>query len=82
MLADYHNVAGGEPELRREVHEQPGEVRHHAGPRRASSTCRSVHEAGYLNEDFASAKFTDGLTAVATGKAAHYPMITFGVPAI
>jgi raffinose/stachyose/melibiose transport system substrate-binding protein len=35
-----------------------------------------VHKLGYLNRDFPSAKFTDGLTAIATGKAAIYPMLT------
>jgi raffinose/stachyose/melibiose transport system substrate-binding protein len=39
-----------------------------------------VHEAGYLNKDFASAKYEEGLSAVATGKAAHYPMLTVAIP--
>ena len=43
---------------------------------------QELNELGLLNEDFASDLFTDGLTAVATGEAAHYPMITFGIPAI
>ena len=42
---------------------------------RASSTSRQVHEAGYFNKDFASAKFNDGVKAIATGKAAHYPQL-------
>ena len=36
---------------------------------------QEVAEAGYLNKDFASAKLTDGVKAVATGKAAHYPQL-------
>ena len=43
---------------------------------------QDVFEAGYLNEDFASATFDDGVKAVATGKAAHYPMLTFAISAI
>ena len=36
-----------------------------------------VHKLGYTNRDYPSAKFTDGLTALATGKAAIYPMLSF-----
>ena len=36
---------------------------------------QEVHEAGYFNKDFASAKLNDGVKAVATGKAAHYPQL-------
>ncbi|WP_370674958.1 ABC transporter substrate-binding protein [Pleomorphomonas sp. PLEO] len=36
-----------------------------------------VFKAGYLNEDFGSASFDDGLRMVAKGEGVHYPMITF-----
>ncbi len=35
-----------------------------------------THADGYYNKDFASAKFDDGAKAIATGTAAHYPMLT------
>ncbi len=38
-----------------------------------------VNKAGYLNPDFGAATFDDGLRMVATGEAAHYPMLTFAV---
>ena len=38
-----------------------------------------VFKAGYLNEDFGVAKFDDGVRMVATGEAAHYPMLTFAL---
>jgi raffinose/stachyose/melibiose transport system substrate-binding protein len=41
-----------------------------------------VFKAGYLNEDFAAAKFDDGVRMVATGEGAHYPMLTFAIGAI
>lgn len=43
---------------------------------------QEVFEAGYLNEDFASATFDDGMRKVAMGEGAHYPMLTFAVPTI
>jgi len=36
---------------------------------------QQVKDAGYLNKDFASAKLNDGMKAVATGAAAHYPQL-------
>jgi raffinose/stachyose/melibiose transport system substrate-binding protein len=41
-----------------------------------------VFKAGFLNEDFASATFTDGVRMVATGEGAHYPMLTFAIGGI
>jgi raffinose/stachyose/melibiose transport system substrate-binding protein len=37
---------------------------------------QEVHDAGYLNSDFASAKMVDGLAQLASGKGAHYPILT------
>lgn len=41
-----------------------------------------VFKAGFLNEDFAAAKFDDGVRMVATGEGAHYPMLTFAIGGI
>ena len=83
MLADFHNVEAAEPGLGRGLHEQQGEVRHDPrGVLAGFQHLQTSQDAGYLNEDFASATFNEGLEAVATGKAAQYPMITFGIPAI
>ncbi|MDN4490235.1 extracellular solute-binding protein [Demequina sp. SYSU T00068] len=40
---------------------------------------QEVYEAGYLNEDFASATFADGVRMVAQGEGAHYPMLSFAL---
>lgn len=37
---------------------------------------QEVAEAGYFNEDFASATFPDGARMVAEGEGAHYPMLS------
>ena len=39
-------------------------------------------EAGWFNEDFASALLDDGIRMIATGEGAHYPMLTGTVSAI
>jgi raffinose/stachyose/melibiose transport system substrate-binding protein len=38
-----------------------------------------VFKGGNLNEDFGVAKFGNGVRMVATGEAAHYPMLTFAL---
>ncbi|WP_296665544.1 extracellular solute-binding protein [Demequina sp.] len=40
---------------------------------------QEVFEAGYLNKDFASATFVDGVRMVAQGEGAHYPMLSFAL---
>ena len=35
-----------------------------------------------MNEDFGAASYDDGVRMVATGEAAHYPMLTFAIGAI
>lgn len=41
-----------------------------------------VHKLGYTNRDYASAMYTDGVTAVGSGKAAIYPMLTAAASAL
>ncbi len=40
---------------------------------------QDVFDAGYLNEDFASATYDDGVRMIAEGTGAHYPMLTSNV---
>ncbi len=35
-----------------------------------------MHDAGYLNKDFASAKLTTACAMLAKGEGAHYPILT------
>jgi raffinose/stachyose/melibiose transport system substrate-binding protein len=43
---------------------------------------KDVHDAGLMNDDFGAASYDDGLRMVATGEAAHYPMLSFAVGAL
>ncbi len=38
-----------------------------------------VFKAGFLNEDFGSASYDDGLRMVSKGEGVHYPMLTFAI---
>lgn len=39
----------------------------------------AVFKAGFLNEDFGSASYDDGLRMVSKGEGVHYPMLTFAI---
>ena len=82
VLADFNNVRAANPNFAEDYTEQQGQVRDHPEGAGRFEHLQDVNEAGYLNDDYASAKFADGVAAVATGKAAHYPMITFAMNAI
>jgi raffinose/stachyose/melibiose transport system substrate-binding protein len=40
---------------------------------------QDVHDAGYLNKDFASINFDKALRKLAAGEGVHYPMLTFAI---
>jgi raffinose/stachyose/melibiose transport system substrate-binding protein len=82
VLANHHNVQAANPGFAEDY--TSNEAKFATTPEALAGFQRlqELNEAGYLNEDYASDLFTDGLTAVATGEAAHYPMITFGVSGI
>ena len=82
VLADFHNVAASNPTFADDYTNNKAKYATTPEAEEGFQHLQDVKDAGYLNDDFASAKFPDGLEAVATGKAAHYPMITFGIPAI
>jgi raffinose/stachyose/melibiose transport system substrate-binding protein len=82
VLADYHNVEAAHPGWAEEYTNNEAKYATTPEAEAGFQHLQDVQDAGYLNEDYASAKFTEGLEAVATGKAAQYPMITFGIPAI
>jgi raffinose/stachyose/melibiose transport system substrate-binding protein len=76
VLGDYHNVQEAEPSFAED---------YTAGDTGYSSNevaddgfehLQEVHAAGYLNKDFASSDYNDGIRMIAKGEAAHYPMLT------
>ena len=81
MLGDFANVAAQDPEWaeqytanKRKYADQPA--------LQAFKNQQDAFESGYFNKNFASAKYDDGIKAVATGTAAHYPMLTSAISAI
>lgn len=79
VLADYFNVQAAEPDFAERYTNNEAKYAESEAALRGFQYLQDVFEAGYMNEDFGAAKFTDGMGMVATGTAAHYPMLTFGI---
>ncbi|MGH3877477.1 MAG: ABC transporter substrate-binding protein [Actinophytocola sp.] len=77
VLADFHNVAAVEPDFADDYTANETNYTRSAAAFKGFQRLQQVHDAGYLNKDFAAASFEDGLRELATGKGAHYPILTF-----
>jgi raffinose/stachyose/melibiose transport system substrate-binding protein len=75
VLGDYHNVEAQVPDFAAQY--TAGQAKYATTPAAVAGFqhIQEVHEAGYFNKDFASAKLNDGIKAIATGTAAHYPQL-------
>jgi raffinose/stachyose/melibiose transport system substrate-binding protein len=82
VLADFANVLVEDPEWAEAYTANERKYAEDEVAIRGFENLQEVFEAGYLNEDFASATFDDGMRKVALGEGAHYPMLTFAVPTI
>ncbi len=82
VLGDFANVLVEDPEWAEAYTANERKYAEDAVAVRGFEHLQEVYEAGYLNEDFASATFDDGMRKVALGEGAHYPMLTFAVPTI
>jgi raffinose/stachyose/melibiose transport system substrate-binding protein len=78
VLADYHNVAAADPNWSQKY--TAGQVKYAQEPAvKGFQRLEEVHKAGYENKDYRSMKFEAGMKLLASGKGAHFPMLTFAV---
>jgi raffinose/stachyose/melibiose transport system substrate-binding protein len=81
VLADFYNVQAADPDWAEKY--TAGEAKYADEPGlKGFERLQEVYEAGFLNEDFASATFDDALRMVGAGEGTHYPMLTFAVSTI
>jgi raffinose/stachyose/melibiose transport system substrate-binding protein len=80
VLADFYNVLADEPGFAEAYTANQVHFADTPAAMRGFQHLQEVYEAGYLNEDFAAALYTDGLGMLANGEGVHYPMLTFAVP--
>lgn len=76
VLGDFHNVLQAEPEFPEQY--TAGQVKYATSPAavKGFEHQQEVFQAGYFNEDFASAEYLDGLQKLAQGEGVHYPILT------
>ena len=76
VLGDFHNVSAAEPGFAADY--TAGRTKYATSPAavKGFTHLQQLHDAGYLNSDFASAKMEDGLAKLAKGQGAHYPILT------
>jgi raffinose/stachyose/melibiose transport system substrate-binding protein len=82
VLADFHNVSAADPGFADKYTANQAKYATTPAALAGFQHLEELKKAGYWNDDYASAKYNEGLAAVAQGTAAHYPMITFAVTAI
>ena len=82
VLADFHNVSAVQPGWAEKYTANQAKYATTPAAMKGFQRLQEVHDANYLNSDFASLKFEQGLKALADGKGAHYPMLTFAVGTI
>jgi raffinose/stachyose/melibiose transport system substrate-binding protein len=75
VLGDFHNVAAAVPTFAADYTANKAKYATTPEALAGFEHIQKVKDGGYLNKDFASAKLTDGIKAVATGTAVHYPQL-------
>jgi raffinose/stachyose/melibiose transport system substrate-binding protein len=74
VLADFHNIAAADPGWSEKY--TAGQVKYAQEPAvKGFQRLEEVHKAGYENKDYRSIKFEKGISLLAAGKGAHYPML-------
>lgn len=82
VLADFYNVQRQNPDFAEQYTAGTAKFATTPGATRGFEYLKEVFDAGYLNADFGAARYEDGLRMLAEGTGAHYPMITFAIPAL
>jgi raffinose/stachyose/melibiose transport system substrate-binding protein len=82
VLSDYFNVQAADPTFAADYTANKAKYATTPAAMAGFQHQADVLKAGYLNADYAAAKFEDGVKDVATGKGAQYPMLTFAISSI
>ncbi len=79
VLGDFFNVLAAEPDFAERYTNNQAKYATSEAAMRGFTYNQQVFDLGLLNEDFGAATFEEGMEYVATGQAAHYPMLTFAI---
>jgi raffinose/stachyose/melibiose transport system substrate-binding protein len=76
VLADNYNVLAAEPDWADAYTANKAHFADTPAAQAGFEHLQEVAEAGYLNEDFASLTYNEGLAALVAGEGVHYPILT------
>lgn len=77
VLADQFNVQVADPSFAAKYTTNKAKIATTPAALVGWQHLQDLKKAGFLNKDYASATYDKGLQYLATGKGAHYPMLTF-----
>ncbi|MEU4427249.1 extracellular solute-binding protein [Actinoplanes sp. NPDC024001] len=76
VLGDFHNVSAAQPDFAEKYTANQAKYATTPAALAGFEHLQQVHEAGYTNKDFASAKLNDAVEQLANGTGAHYPILS------
>lgn len=82
VLADYYNVQKQAPAFAENYTANKAKYADTPAALRSFEKLREVYDKGLMNKDFQATTYDTGLKMLAEGKGAHYPMLSFAVPAL
>ncbi|NTW39133.1 MAG: extracellular solute-binding protein, partial [Cellulomonadaceae bacterium] len=81
FLADFHNVLSADSDWVEKYDANDPSAKFAVQPAlQGFERLQELHESGYVNADFASMKYDQGVAYLSEGKGAQYPMLTFAIP--
>ncbi len=81
VLADYYNVQAAVPDFAEKY--TANQIKYATTPAavKGFEHLKEGFDKGFYNEDFNAANYPEGLRMLASGEAAHYPMLSFAIGA-
>jgi raffinose/stachyose/melibiose transport system substrate-binding protein len=82
VLADYYNVQAQVPGFADDFTAHKSTIAGTPATLRSFEKLQELYDKGFMNKDMLATTYDAGLKMLAEGKGAHYPMLSFAVPAI
>lgn len=82
VLADYYNVQAEAPNFVDDYTANKAKFADTPAALRSFEKLQEIFKKNYMNEDYLATTYDNALKMLAEGTGAHYPMLTFALPAI
>ncbi len=81
VLADYYNVQAQVPNFADDYTNNKAKFADTPAALRSFEKLQEIQDRGFFNKDYLAANYDAGMKMLAEGTGAHYPMLSFAVPA-